>query len=290
MNCVVFVTKGNLEGILGFVQSVEETQTLPVPGTLLVMRASNVHPNEVEGIIKRLGKYFEKVQPASGQVGPNRNGDMQIAVLFSMFLMNFWSAYAGPWLIIDAPCKARMPDALLEMMQRYFEGGSISCGRKGPGAGVVPVGPVVLDMNSARLKPLIHISGESWRVRGRYVFGRAPWREIPLKEYPFSVEGAQGEESFRPMPEKLVNTALDLMGVAKSTIKEQEEFSQPESVDVVEEEPFPTEPGPDYDYESLSMDELRNLYRMRKGKAPHSTIRRFKLIEVVRKYDSRTTV
>lgn len=197
MNLVLFANTKNLEHIEAFVKAAAESQTKPVNGALVVVHQDFIAPARVADLVQPIRGLFPSA--AIGTIPVSLNADYpsegMVGTMFITFIMQAYSKFPGPWLVIDGegvPKGENFMDAL-ETQHRAL-GGKIT-GRGIVEAGsITPVGPITVQLPAKDLKSLLSHTGESWRSRGRYMFGRSGFGLVPAADYLFDLSKADAEQ------------------------------------------------------------------------------------------------
>lgn len=186
MNLVIIATAGNFDGVAAFVNEAVVRQHSPVNGCLCIIHEKSIDPDRINALANKLAGVFATQVSYPTSLNPNLGEQARIALLFSMFYLQAYTRYPGPWLVVDDWALPRENDFMqLLDLQHAAYGGKLSGRATITNGAVVPVGPVVVGAPARELQLLSYSTNESWRTRGQYNFANVGWGQVPPEDYLF---------------------------------------------------------------------------------------------------------
>lgn len=224
MNLVLLVTTANLPEIREFTQAASKLQTEPVNGALLIFHQVGIPTSTITALADDLRPMFRATLASPCNVNEALGPNGGAASLFARFLINGYTRYPGPWLVVDGFSVPVVPNFMQVAFKQHRAGNGQATGRGicNPGS-ICPVGPVVLELPVKRLKVLQFPAGNSWRERGQFVFARCGFSIVPAADYLFSISPehtALKEVALPPEPVKRLtrnDIPLPVIAVEAST-------------------------------------------------------------------------
>lgn len=198
MNLVLFVTDQNISGIRRFVTKAAELQKTKVNGALIVVHQDSLGGETIRDLVAPIIHLFPQqgAMPISTNRSYSLNG--RVSSMFSVFIMQGYARFPGPWLIVDDSAEPKVEDFMQAAYKQHQIGGGKASGRALIGEGsLTPVGPVTIQLPAKDLKSLMSPTDESWRQRGRYLFSRCGFATVSISDYLFDVSSGT-EKSQEP--------------------------------------------------------------------------------------------
>jgi len=186
MNLAILVTDYNRDHLAAFIARASELQTSPVNGAVLLVHSA-FNPDADE-LLAPLASIFKVSARLPIQINPQLSADGQASMLFSRFLLNAYTSYPGPWLVVDDFALPVVPDFMQEAERQHMAGGDTMSGRGTTGPGwLLPVGPVTISLPAKSIAFLRFAGAESWRSAGRYHFARSRFAMVESADYLFTI-------------------------------------------------------------------------------------------------------
>lgn len=269
MNTVLIFNNKNFDGMVASLEQLGKRQRKPLLGRLLIIKPTYIHAEQIDEALKHVRRFFEQTEMVSVSVSSSKSTHFQNSTMFSLFILKRYTKHPGAWLVIDEPFEIKQDNPISLMESFYKFGNSCGTGRGivANGKGRLPVGPVVLDMAVERIRKIIHPDANGWRERIRWQLGRMSWYQIPKDEYPFGTTEMNDARHVLTQEETVVVDSLkdSFANVAVPVVESVERVRTPEDL-------------PQIDYDALSDEELRELYKSRSGRYPHPSTKRENLL------------
>lgn len=253
MNLVLLVNKGNLDDLRKSADKMVEMQDQTVNGAFLVVHDSGLDKELIEDSFAILATRFKVSSSIRVPINGSQPQENQVAVLFGTFVMQGYSRFPGPWLVVDSKALPVVKDFMGAVERQHNGLGGIMTGK----AMVTetskrPVGPVVLNFPQKALKFLRYPVGQSWRERGQFQFHRCKFTILKPSEY--------------------------LWNLGDGDVEEKEEVeSDPEQEDDM---PIADSPPKGDVFADWTREQLSDFIAERTGKAPHYNAGFMKLVQL----------
>jgi hypothetical protein len=171
-----------------------DMQEAPVNGAFCVFYDSTIPKEKIQELIAPISMRFPALSYGPIQINGSMTPELQVAVLFGSLIIQAYSRYPGPWMVVDSLSIPLVKDFMqvAEKQHKSLGGGISGRGVEGKGS-VCPVGPVVFDLPQRALKFLRYPVSVSWRERGQFQFARCRFAKIDANEYLWSLSETKCE-------------------------------------------------------------------------------------------------
>jgi hypothetical protein len=194
MNLALLVTKKNISEMETTARKMGEMQTSRVNGAFCVFYDSTIPKEKIISLTSGIGSSFPALSYAPIQINGSMSNDLQVAVLFGSLIIQAYSRFPGPWMIVDSLSIPLVSDFMQAAEKQHKGLGGGMSGRAVEGKGsILPVGPVVIELPHRAIKFLRYPVSVSWRERGRFQFARCRFSNIPSEDYIWSLSETKCE-------------------------------------------------------------------------------------------------
>lgn len=203
MNTVIFITKENSSDMEETAAMIAKRHHEVVNGACMVSFTPDAF-NSAKRVIALLSPIFKTTKwlriPAS-----YNNHHRELSTMFACFLVNGYSMFPGPWLILDSWAEPLVDEAisLSGRQHRAFGGGMVGRCVEKPNGMKMPVGPMTMDVEKGSLKMMTFAHLNSWRERITPVATKIGFRTIPDNEWMWSLSRGQSRQVeiiHKPLP------------------------------------------------------------------------------------------
>lgn len=194
MNLSLLVTKHNLSEMETTARKMAEMQGAPVNGAFCVFYDTTIPRPQIEAMVAPIAGKFAAMSYGPIQINGSMNNDLQVAVLFGSLIIQAYSRFPGPWMVVDSLSIPLVADFMqaCEKQHKGFGGGLTGRGVVGEGS-ILPVGPLIISLPHRAIKFLRYPVSTSWRERGRFQFARCHFGNIGADEYYWSLSETKAE-------------------------------------------------------------------------------------------------
>jgi hypothetical protein len=188
MNLALLVTKKNISEMETTAMKMGEMQDAPVNGAFCVFYDSTISKERISALISPISKRFKVLSYGPIQINGSLNNDLQVAVLFGSLIIQAYSRFPGPWMVVDSLSIPVVKDFMQVAEKQHRAMGGQMSGRCVESKGsILPVGPTIIDLPHRSLKFLRYPVNSSWRERGRFQFVRCRFSKIDAESYIWSL-------------------------------------------------------------------------------------------------------
>lgn len=197
MNLALFINQENFQDLEDTIDSLVSRTSDQHNGAVVLVYHNFIEKAQIIPLANKLAPRFKSVNTLPIDLNVNMKKQGKEAQAFAQFLVNAYSRYPGPWMVIDSYTEFTKDDVLNYIEKTHRSLGKLVSGRgrTSPGS-VIAIGPIVIELDGKSLAVLKHPVSEGWRSRGQFIFGRH-FGLIPAEEYPFSIDRVR---THKPVP------------------------------------------------------------------------------------------
>lgn len=210
MNLALLVTKKNISEMEKTALKMGEMQNSVVNSAVCVFYDSTIKKDMIEQIVSPITSKFSVVSFGPTQMNGSMSHDLQLAVLFGTLVIQAYSRFPGPWMVVDSLSIPLVKDFMQASEKQHRSLGGGMSGRAVEGRGsILPVGPTVFDLPQKTLKFLRYPVNSSWRERGQFQFARCRFTKVEADNYIWSLSENKCEEKELKEEEEPVESDQD---------------------------------------------------------------------------------